>query len=679
MNRLLLALLTLSIQTAFAQVGIGNTAPKAQLDISASNAAAPSNFDGILIPRLNAFPITNPTNAQNGMLVFLTTSAGTNLPGFYYWSAPASAWVSIGANNKSWDVGGNSSAVSGTNFIGTTNAQDIDFRTNNTIKMRLTQKGQIEMLNTGHSVFIGEQAGANDNLANHQNVFVGYQSGHLNLTGGSNVAAGYQSLRNNTTGSLNSAFGSSALQANVGGMNNTAMGQAALSGNTSGNNNTAVGSFALFDNTISGSNTAVGALALRHSTTGTNNTALGANALLSNVSGYGNTGLGGSSLLNNDNGYFNTAIGFTAMRSNISGLANTATGSSALYNNTAGSNNTATGTSALLDNATGNNNTGTGAYALRANTNGSNNTAHGRNALVANVSGSNNTTAGFNSLLGNLTGNYNTASGATAMMINLTGSNNSAYGVSSLYFNTDGHNNTSAGVTSLLNNTTGNNNTAVGLSALSVNITGNNNTGVGNQANVTQAGISNATAIGNQAFVNASSKIRLGNGAVTVIEGQVAYSNPSDARFKNNVKANVPGLDFILKLKPVTYLFDTKKFDAHLMQQLPDSLKGSNQDYAKSSAVVHTGFLAQDIEKAAQSIGYDFDGVHIPDALNPTDNYSVAYSQFVIPMVKAIQEQQSEIELVKKENAELKSMAVQQAKMMQSFEARLSALEQRKP
>ena len=46
--------------------------------------------------------------------------------------------------------------------------------------------------------------------------------------------------------------------------------------------------------------------------------------------------------------------------------------------------------------------------------------------------------------------------------------------------------------------------------------------------------LTNATAIGFQATVNASNKIRLGNTAVTVIEGQVAFTASSDKTKKEN-------------------------------------------------------------------------------------------------------------------------------------------------
>ena len=46
--------------------------------------------------------------------------------------------------------------------------------------------------------------------------------------------------------------------------------------------------------------------------------------------------------------------------------------------------------------------------------------------------------------------------------------------------------------------------------------------------------LTNATAIGFGANVSASNKIRLGNTAVMVIEGQVAFTFPSDKTKKEN-------------------------------------------------------------------------------------------------------------------------------------------------
>ena len=58
-------------------------------------------------------------------------------------------------------------------------------------------------------------------------------------------------------------------------------------------------------------------------------------------------------------------------------------------------------------------------------------------------------------------------------------------------------------------------------------------------------------------------------------------------------------------------------------------------------------FLAQEVEKAANESVYDFDGVHKPK--NDHDLYSLSYAQFVVPLVKAVQEQQEIIKTQQKQ------------------------------
>lgn len=91
-----------------AQVGVNTISPQAQLDIRSSNQATPSNTDGILIPKIDAFPVTNPTAAQTGMLVYLTTLSGANQPGFYYWDNASVSWIALkGTSDADWyEVGG---------------------------------------------------------------------------------------------------------------------------------------------------------------------------------------------------------------------------------------------------------------------------------------------------------------------------------------------------------------------------------------------------------------------------------------------------------------------------------------------------------------------------------------------------------------------------------------------
>ena len=73
----------------------------------------------------------------------------------------------------------------------------------------------------------------------------------------------------------------------------------------------------------------------------------------------------------------------------------------------------------------------------------------------------------------------------------------------------------------------------------------------------------------------------------------------------------------------------------------PDSLRLKEGEILKG-AILQSGFIAQEVEKAAQDLGYDFSGVDKPQ--NDKDTYSLRYAEFVVPLVKAMQEQQQTIE-----------------------------------
>ena len=206
-------------------------------------------------------------------------------------------------------------------------------------------------------------------------------------------------------------------------------------------------------------------------------------------------------------------------------------------------------------------------------------------------------------------------------------------------------------------NVDGHGNTAVGHISLTNNVSGYINVGLGMYSNVSVSSQFNSAAIGAYSLVNANYKVRLGAATVTSIEGQVAYSIPSDGRFKDNIsETDVKGLDFIKQLRPVVYNFDTRRFQEFLTKNMTDSLREEylKADFAPSTAIRQSGFIAQEVEAAAKQCGYNFNGVHKPNDDN--DNYSIAYSQFVIPLVKGMQEQQKMIENQQQEIEELKKI-----------------------
>ena len=152
------------------------------------------------------------------------------------------------------------------------------------------------------------------------------------------------------------------------------------------------------------------------------------------------------------------------------------------------------------------------------------------------------------SLAGVASAQGNTSLGTGALQNNTTGSQNTASGFQALRDNTTGFSNTASGSSALGNNTTGDNNTAIGSGALFSNTTDDNNTAIGAGANVSVGNLNNATVIGSGAIVNANNKVRLGNTAVTVIEGQVAFTVVSDKTKKENFQP-VDGEEVLGKIR----------------------------------------------------------------------------------------------------------------------------------
>lgn len=177
-------------------------------------------------------------------------------------------------------------------------------------------EGRLEVVNTGSSVFIGEDAGLVDDLSTNQNVYVGMLAGSASVSGSSNTAIGTSALRKNLV-NFNTAVGYAAMRENVSGMENTAAGAAALYQNITGNNNAVFG----FE-------------ALTSLSAGDGNTAIGNRALSTVLSTNGSTAVGfEAGMFNHGDG--NIFIGFEAgrnsMGSNTLYIENSASDSPLIY------------------------------------------------------------------------------------------------------------------------------------------------------------------------------------------------------------------------------------------------------------------------------------------------------------------------------------------------------------
>ena len=80
--------------------------------------------------------------------MYNTATAGTGLtaviPGFYYWNG--TQWVRIDTTGNDWSTLGNTGTTAGTNYIGTTDAQDLRFKTEGAdrLNIRSNTNGQVQ-------------------------------------------------------------------------------------------------------------------------------------------------------------------------------------------------------------------------------------------------------------------------------------------------------------------------------------------------------------------------------------------------------------------------------------------------------------------------------------------------------------------------------------------------------
>ena len=234
-------------------------------------------------------------------------------------------------------------------------------------------------------------------------------------------------------------------------------------------------------------------------------------------------------------------------------------------------------------------------------------------------------------------------------------------GVSALQNNTTGGSNTASGLNALRNNATGGSNTASGVSALSSNIFGSSNTALGAGADVSLGNLTNATAIGAGAVANASNKIRLGNTAVTAIEGQVPYTFTSDRNQKENFQP-LDGEEVLGKIRGLgltswNYIGHDPKQFRHYGPMAQDFFAAFGEDgvgTVGTPTTINSGDMAGVTLAAAQAL---------ERRTVKHENRIAGHDQQVLELKKAKAEQSRRIDALRAENVDLK--------------ARLEALEHR--
>jgi hypothetical protein len=185
-----------------------------------------------------------------------------------------------------------------------------------------------------------------------------------------------------------------------------------------------------------------------------------------------------------------------------------------------------------------------------------------------------------------------------------------------VYVWSDASQNTYLGLSALNAKTTGNNDTAVGYHALLQITDDNQNTAIGSLAGSNLTSGDNNTLLGYNAQAStatSSNQIVLGNSAVTVLRcQQTSISGLSDERDKKDVVDLDSGLEFIRRLRPVAFTWNSR-----------DGSRSGDRDM---------GFIAQEVLKQE-----DKEYLRIVSS-DDTERYEMAPARLIPLLVKAVQE-----------------------------------------
>lgn len=267
-------------------------------------------------------------------------------------------------------------------------------------------------------------------------------------------------------------------------------------------------------------------------------------------------------------------------------------------------------------------------------------TALGVGAAASLTSGSSNTCVGYNAGNSINTGSFNTLVGHAAGD-SITDSNwNSMVG----YF---------AGN----NVTTGTANSFVGYYAGNGVSTGGLNSALGDSAFYT-GNHTNSVALGYDAQITGSNQGQIGNGNVDVYAK--SFNNTSDFRDKADVQSTNLGLDFVMQLQPRMFRWDMREF-YRPQKPGPNATQAERDAYNEASKLAnlthngthkrnrfHQGLIAQEVKSVMDSMGVDFGGFRDASVSGGDAQMGLEYTQFIAPLIKAIQELKAEFDEYKR-------------------------------
>ncbi len=281
--------------------GIANTVIGRSADVGSGNLTNATAIGARAVVNVSNSLVLGSINGINGAIANTNVGIGTTAP------------------TERLHVIGNSLITGNLTVSGTLNAT-LPGNSTNYVQNRTTQQaatnfnvsgtGTADILNAGTQFNLGGERILSN--PGNGNLFAGIGAGVNNTTGFENSFFGRLAGDSNTTGAFNSFFGRSAGSSNTTGISNSFFGSSAGSVNTTGEFNSFFGNFAGKSNITGFENSFFGQFAGLSNTTGGANSFFGNFAGHSNATGSNNTAIGRAANLGSNNLTNATAIGSSA-------------------------------------------------------------------------------------------------------------------------------------------------------------------------------------------------------------------------------------------------------------------------------------------------------------------------------------------------------------------------------
>jgi hypothetical protein len=241
-------------------------------------------------------------------------------------------------------------------------------------------------------------------------------------------------------------------------------------------------------------------------------------------------------------------------------------------------------------------------------------------------------------------------------------------------------------------------NICIGSGALGNMTNGYENTALGLEALFNSSAVRNhSTGLGSHSDVTGNNQIQLGQAGYDSVYGASAYNSRSDARDKADiVELQYDGYNFIKSLIPRQFRWDYRTFYREILfisvdeyNLLPEEEKSkcyilklnaeeynkikeqdkpiytlldnayiaykyqkqNEKDGSKKRNRYHNGFIAQEVKALADSMGFDFAAFQDHSVNGGDDVYTLAYEEFIAPIVKTIQVLMDKVELLENDKS----------------------------